>query len=104
MTTEFRPSREFLINTPITITRVYEYNMHPGDAVDRGIRHKNLGLNIYVHTYAYDHPMPTTERKTEAMAPNPFVYTGVPANMLMMLVEKRYNNMIDKHVNSILWK
>lgn len=93
MTTELRPRRNLLINEPITLTKVYEYNLHPGEPVDRGMKRKKLGINVYVDTFGYDHVMPTGEIKAKPMAPNPFIYTGMPAHLLLLLVESRYRNM-----------
>lgn len=93
MASEIRRARDLLKNEPITITQVYEYNLHPGTPVDRGIKRKNLGINIYVDTFGYDHVMPTNERKAKPMAPNPFIYSGIPSNLLLLLVESRYRNM-----------
>ncbi len=62
-----------------SVNEVHNYVMHPGEPIQHGIRNKEMSASeIFDHTSAHNHSIPTATRMIAGDAPNPFMYTGLP--------------------------
>ena len=73
-------SKQLLVNEKAdSVNEVHNYIMHPGEPIQHGICGKEMSHSeVFDHTSAYNHNIPTAMRAATADAPNPFVYTGFP--------------------------
>jgi len=72
--------KHFLLNERAnSVNEVHEYLMHPGEPIQHGFRSKEMSASeVYDHTSAHNHSIPTATREVDGHAPNPFAYTGYP--------------------------
>jgi hypothetical protein len=72
--------KHFLVHEKAnSVNEVHDYIMHPGEPIQDGIRNKEMSATeVYDHTSAHNHNIPTETREVEGHAPNPFRYVGLP--------------------------